>query len=290
MSILLDVIERSTRLGDKTKSAYHLCVSRFIEFASNDPQVWDGATVEAWREHLVLRGLSAVTVNKHLYALRYASGRLEGLGAGRDFARAAESLPTPKQIGRQALSLEEVQALMFTCERARPMDLRDRMIMTIALRTGLRASNLVGMSWGSINGRIAECTIKGQKEHRVILDDSCIAAIESWAGWLSRTGNPRGGIVWSVREHLDGSYRKGHEIRRRQWVNEMLSARATEAGIRKILPHLFRHTFVSWALEAGVPPHRVMRQTGHANMATMSRYVTDLEAESNPIGNHLPEF
>lgn len=289
-SVLLDVISRSTRLGDKTKEAYTLCVERFIEFAGEDQEVWTGTTVESWRDFL-LNGLGASTVNKHLYALRYASKRLEGLGAGPDFARAAESVPVREEHRRKAMSLEDVRSLMATCNRCRPMDLRDRAIMTVALRTGLRASNLVGLSWGHIKGRVATCVIKGNKTHHVILDDRCQESLEEWRLWLvsNHSANPRGPIPRRILEQIDGTYRVGKAIRRRAWINEMLNARAESVGLT-VHPHLFRHTFVSMALENGVPPQRVMRQTGHSNMATLSGYVTDLEAESNPIGNHLPEF
>jgi integrase len=292
MSILLEVIARSTRLGDKSKEEYTRCVGRFVKFAGDNPNNWNGSVVEQWRD--VLRvDLGPSTVNKHLYALRYASKRLEGLGVGPDFARAAESVPAPKGRKRKAMTLGEVQALLATCDANRPHDIRDRAIITIALRTGLRASNLVGLTWGRIKGRVADCVIKGNKNHQVILDDRCLAALQAWADCLETydAGVTRGPVVRSVRvlDRTDGIFAIGKPVTRRQWVNEMLKARATEAGI-KVHPHLFRHTFVSWALEAGVAPHRVMRQTGHSNMATLSQYVTDLEAETNPIGDHLPEF
>lgn len=295
MSQLLSVISGSTRLGDSTKEVYLLCVTRFLSFAGEDPTAWNGAVVEQWRDHLSVGlesgPLGSDTVNKHLYALRYASQRLEGLGVGVDFARAAESLPSQGKRRRQALSVEEVRALVNTCDRKRPMDLRDLAIITVALRTGLRASNLVGLSWGRIKGRVAECVIKGNKSHEVILDDRCLTALQGWGSCVERSGlTLRGSVVRGVSEQLDGSYKIGHQIKRRQWVNEMLTKRADEAGLTGVHPHLFRHTFVSWALEAGVAPHRVMRQTGHSNMATLSQYVTDLEAESNPIGDFLPEF
>lgn len=289
-SALTEVIERSTRLGEKSKEKYMLCVERFVDFAGEDPVGWSGAAVERWRDHL-RADKGAGTVNGHLYALRYASRRLEGLGIGVDFARAAESLPDPKTRKRKSMSLEEVKALIETCDRQRPMDLRDRAIIVIALRTGLRASNLVGLSWGGIKGRVADCVIKGNKHHQVILDDRCLGELQRWGDCLESSGRSlRGPIMRRVSELITGDYHIGNPIKRRAWVNEMLRSRCAAAGIRNVHAHLFRHTFVSWALEAGVAPHRVMRQTGHSNMATLSQYVTDLEAETNPIGDHLPEF
>lgn len=292
MNPLLSVIDRSTRLGDKTKVEYVRCIQRFIDFAGPTPDTWDGQAVESWRDSLSIAELSATTVNKHLYALRYASKRLEGLGIGRDFARAAETMSVINDRKRRAMDIDDVRAVFETCRHNRPHDIRDRMIMTIALYTGSRSSNLAGLAWGSINGQIAEMVIKGGKRHRAVLNDYCLAELSAWGGWLESVGRSlRGPVLRRVKEKLDGTFVAGVPIRRRQWVNEMLSSRAKKAGIKKTIhPHLFRHTFVTWALENGVAPHRVMMQTGHANMATLSQYVTDLEAEADPVGDHLPEI
>lgn len=187
MNILLSVIDGSTRLSESTKEEYRRCVGRFVVFAGEDPAAWNGAVVEQWRDHLCAN-MGQTTVNKHLYALRYASKRLEGLGVGVDFARAAESLPASKNHRRKALTVEEVRALVETCDRKRPMDLRDLAIITVALRTGLRASNLVGLSWGRIKGRVAECVIKGNKVHEAILDDRCLSALQDWGNCLQGSG------------------------------------------------------------------------------------------------------
>jgi integrase len=286
------VIERSTRLGEKTKADYARCIRRFLQFAGEDPAGWHGAAVEAWRDSLSA-SLSPATVNKHIYALRKASQRLEGLGVGTDFARAAESMPTRQERKRTAMDQETVRALFATCRHGRPDDLRDRMVMTLAQRTASRVSNLVGLRWERLDGRVAHMVIKGNKAHKAVLDDRCLGAIDQWRAWLAGAGvgTSRGPVLRQVREGLDGSWRVGAPITRRQWVNEMLKRRAKEAGITgSVHPHLFRHTFVTRALEAGVPAHRVMGQTGHANLSTLSQYVSDLEAESDPVGDYLPEY
>jgi site-specific recombinase XerD len=49
---------------------------------------------------------------------------------------------------------------------------------------------------------------------------------------------------------------------------------AVSAGIdpAKVHPHTFRHAFVTFALDADVPLHRVQDAAGHADPRTTQRY------------------
>jgi integrase len=189
------------------------------------------------------------------------------------------------------MTLDEVRALMATCDN-QPPGLRDRLAMTLALTTALRSSNVVFCQWGDIKGRRLHVVQKGQRPHEPVLDDRTLEALEHWGDWIESQGAARRGRIFRrVRLNVSDEYDLGTPIKSRVWFNQMLVKRAGLAGIRrKIHPHLFRHSFVSWALAAGVSPARVMAQTGHRSMAVLSGYATDLEADSDPIGAYLPEF
>lgn len=286
---LLDVVRRSTRLSNGSKESYERCIQRFIDFVGD--RVPNGAQVECWRDHLSM-SVGPRTVNKHLYALRYATARLESLGLGQDFARSAETMRTPK-AELHAMSVEEVRALMHTCNAGKPADLRDYAVMQTALRTALRSENVVMMRFEDIRGRRVHIIQKGGKPHAPVLDDRSLGALGAWTGWLASAGvAPTGPIFRAVsQERVDGLYHVGDPIKSRTWFNKMLARRAEVAELgRSIHPHLFRHTCISWLLERGVAPSRVMAQTGQATLATLSQYVTDLAAEDDPIGEYLPDF
>ena len=69
----------------------------------------------------------------------------------------------------------------------------------------------------------------------------------------------------------------------------MVHRRGESAGLGRALhPHLLRHTFVVWALEAGRPLNEIMAQTGHRSLSTLSQYVSNPRAAEDPIGNYLP--
>jgi len=292
LSILRDLIDRSERLEEATKADYRRCVARFEAFAGPDPDGWDGRMVEAWRDHLGRQGLKPQTVNKHLYALRYAASRYEALGYGRDFARVAEGVKVRRRARRRALSVDEALDLFATCRANTPPDIRDRAIMTLGIRTGMRAAELCSLAWGNIEGRAATFRRKGGHQHTVYLDDDCIEDLEAWHTWLVSEGPPGGprsrvfrGLRW---QELAGGWYVYPSLSR-QGLHEAIAARGRAAGLRRpVHAHLFRHTFISWAIDNGVPLADIMAMTDHKSLATLSGYASSLRSADNPVGAQLP--
>jgi integrase len=289
-SVLLELLDLS-ELAPRSKRSYRRCLLRWLAFAGEDPSGWSPHRVAEWREGLRLV-VKPATVNKHLYALRRVAKMYEAYEHGRDFARAVEGVHVDDERRRKALTVEEVRAMVATCAAGNPRDLRDQLAITLGVRTGLRASELVGINWSAILGREAAVSVKGRRLHRVILDDECLAALEAWGSWLDAQGyHRRGAVLRGVgQQGLEGQFLVSRRLSR-QKLHDALRARGMLAGVgRPVHAHLLRHSFVSWALAAGVPPQRVMVQSGHKSMAAFSRYITDLEAESDPIGAYLPSL
>lgn len=278
-----DLIARS-QLAPLTKEAYTRSIERFVDFAGRDAAQWTPMQVEAWRDHLLAEGVKPQTANRHLYALRYLGRRIEALAIGVDFARAAESSKVAGRKRRVALNEAEVSSVIDTTAHDRPPDVRDRAMITIGIRAGLRVSELVNLAWPMLHENAITYTIKGGRTHRIVLDPESLAALHDWGEISGRKGR----IFRSLRPKLDGTYAMGAGLTR-QGMHKILAARAEAAGLsRHIHPHLLRHTFITWALRAGVPPHRIMLITGHKNLQTLSGYVSDLDAETNPVGAELP--
>jgi integrase/recombinase XerD len=282
---LTDIVRQSATLEAQTRSVYLQCVRRFESFAP-DQRIWSPQTVERWRDALLSQSLQPQTVNKHLYALRYASRRREALGRGQDFARAAESAKAHRGKLRSALTLDEVESMIATCTRATPRDLRDRALLTLAVKTGLRVSGLQRLTWDEIHATKVSVILKGGRSHAIYLDDETHAALDAWKKCLGR-GRPQAVFV-SIHQKLNDKPSIGKSLSR-QSIHAIFAERGKAAGIKRpIHPHLLRHTFVTWALAAGVPVQRVMVMTGHRSLGALSGYVTDLDAQRDPVGGYLP--
>lgn len=285
MSVLLDIVRGSARLQPETKKAYTRSIERFLEFAGADPARWSPIVVEQWRDQLMASGVKPQTANRHLYALRYACSRMAATGLGTDFAQPAESAKVLDRMRRSALSPDEVDAIMATMDAQGPRDIRDRLIFTLGIRQGLRVSSMATLGWSSISDRAMSFKAKGGSTYHNVLDDDSRAALDEWAAVVG----DRGRVLRAIRVTLKG-YSFGAGLSR-QSIHKIVADRAAEAGVRRrIHPHLLRHTFITWLLDAGVPPHRIMTMTGHRSLDTLSKYVTDLNATQDPVASYIPKL
>lgn len=287
---LEDAIEKSQKLRPRTKKIYLEAVRSFVAYAGRDPKKWNGMAVEKWREDRLTR-VKPQSANLYLAGLRYACKRTAALtGDPRyDFARAVESSRVEQSKKRRALTEEQVFALLDTCERGTPSDLRDAAIITLGVRTGLRRDGMSNLRFEDCeNNKAITVTLKGGRRHTIYPDSVCWEALGAWKRWLESAGVKEGRLFRAIgRERIDRSFQVGKSLSP-DGIYGTLRNRAKEAGVKNVSPHVLRHTFVSWCKQMGVPDFRIQAMTGHRSTSMLQTYTTDLEAENQPVGEALP--
>ena len=287
MTELEHVIENSPRLSQVTKKSYLRAVRRFLRYAGEDPSNWTGANVEDWRDSLA-HGRKPQTVNAYLAALRYASRRLahRHQNPQLDFAGYAEMLKASQSKTPRVLTHDEGRALVLACAGERPIDRRDTAIVILGLRTGLRREGMCRITFHDFQGNRVEVILKGGRKHWILLDDEVMDALSLWAKTLHDLGIRGGNVFRSLsKPHIDGTVRVGRSLSP-DGLYRAIKARAENVGILGFHPHVFRHTFVSWCQEAGVPAYRIAGVTGHKSIGMLDTYTTDLN--DDPVGGSLP--
>jgi integrase len=298
-------ISSSRRLRPETKRLYLSIARQWRAFAGDRVDRWNAARVEAWRDEMERRGLDVQTINVRMYALRFASGRLAELEGRPDFAAGAETLPPRRRRARQPLTWDEAGALL---DGMRPsitrslVDVRDRAMILLMLRTGLRVGGLCSLGFGHVKREGMTCVLKGGA---VIdtppIDGQTMVAIDNWRGCLERKLRKPGGgplraeapLFVGLREQLDGGWTIGAGLTPGA-VRKIVTARAKAArvpGLRGITPHTFRHTFVSWCRELGIPDWRIALYTGHTlvpgavgdRVPSLGTYTGDVAREPLPL-------
>jgi len=149
----------------------------------------------------------------------------------------------------------------------RAIALRDRAILELMYGSGLRVSEVAGLTLERLDldrGRVLVLG-KGSKEREVPISDPTDATVRAWlafgrpclaaepvpAVFLNRHGDALG--VRDIRR-LVGRY-----------------GGATLAG-RRVTPHTLRHSFATHLLEGGADIRAVQELLGHASVATTQRY------------------
>ena len=219
-------------------------------------------------------GLATSTVTRGMVAVRSLFKFLvaEELRAD-DPAREVE-LP---RVGRglpKALNENEVAALIAAVDGDGPLERRDRAILEVLYGTGVRISELVGMSLGDIdlNDRMMRVFGKGSKERVVRISRY---ATDALVAWLAPAGR---GMVeperWASRDDADAVFlnaRGGRLSRQGGWG--VLKKYGAQVGLgARLSPHTLRHCCATHMLEHGADIRAVQELLGHASITTTQVY------------------
>jgi site-specific recombinase XerD len=169
----------------------------------------------------------------------------------------------------EVFSPDEVKAILARCNRRAPTGIRDRALITVMYRAGLRVNEALSLLVSDVDtqaGRIRIRHGRNDKARTVGIGDGALAVLELWLAKRRELGLSRNGVLLFCTL-------KGTRLSDRQ-VREMLARRAGKAGIeRRVHPHGLRHTFAFELAEAGVPVGKIQRALGHTSLATTAIYL-----------------
>ena len=180
--------------------------------------------------------------------------------------------PAPPNRGKtyppEILSEDEVRQLVRACSNRAPTGIRNRALITLLYRTGLRISEALSLypkDLDSAEGRVLVRHGKGDKARVVGLDHESFAVIERWMDRRAKLGlNGRQPVFCTLR---------GEPVKS-PYVRSLLPRLAAKAGIEKrVHAHGLRHTHAAELAREGTPMNLIRAQLGHENLSTTSRYL-----------------
>lgn len=217
--------------------------------------------------------LGIKTQNYHIIALRAflkwcIKNDLETLSPEKiDLSKIPER--TVEYLGR-----EELERLFQQVEGDSVRILRDRAILETLYSTGLRVSELVSLNCDQVDLKRREFMIrgKGKKPRIVFLSDRAVDAITSYLAVRQDNFDP---LFLNY-----GRGKKGDDItlgeKRRLstvMIQYLVRNYARKAGIiKKVTPHVLRHSFATELLINGADIRSVQEMLGHASITTTQIY------------------
>ncbi|HTE40043.1 MAG TPA: site-specific integrase, partial [Steroidobacteraceae bacterium] len=137
-------------------------------------------------------------------------------------------------------------------------------LVMLALNTGLRRGELLGLKWGSVNlsGKVLSVTAETAKSghtRRIPLNTEALATLTSWH---KRAGKPSAEAF--VFPGLDGERMKRIDT---SWESLMKRAK-----LKNFRLHDCRHHFASRLVQAGVDLYTVKELLGHSEITMTERY------------------
>lgn len=171
----------------------------------------------------------------------------------------------------EVLTRADVRALIKACNADCPTGLRNRALISMAYRAGLRSAELVALT--PIDVVLAELEVrvrrgKGNKCRVVPIDVECIALVQRWLLQRAKLKAKRIDPLFCT---LSCTQLGTHYLRE---LMPRLAARA-ELG-RRVHPHALRHTYAAELAREGVPLVQISRLLGHSRLETTATYLASL--------------
>jgi len=252
----------------------------WLEARKEDLPSVDEGTLAEYVAHLGQAHLAPATVARALVTVRSLHRFMaqEGLAA-QSPAAMLRPPPVPRGLPK-ALSEEEVERLLASVTGTGPVACRDRAVLEVLYGTGMRISELTGLSLSdlAIEDQLVRVVGKGNRERLVPLGRYARQAL---AAWLAPGGRPA--LVparWARRgaaEALFLNLRGGRLTRQGAWA--LVRAYGHRAGLDgRLTPHVLRHSCATHLLDHGADIRVVQEVLGHASIGTTQVY-TKVSAE-----------
>lgn len=194
----------------------------------------------------------------------------------------------------EVLDEHEVLALMRGCSTRAPTGVRNRALIAVMWRTGLRLGEALALAPGDVDGRQGTVLVRRPKgaasrrdaavpPRKVGIDPDTLERVEWWRQRRARLDlPPRAPLFCTLRGHpLDQAYVR--RLLRRLAAKPARRAQPGEdpaaipvAVDRRVHPHALRHSFAHDAYRSGFDVSEVQQALGHRHTHTTYQYLRQL--------------
>lgn len=231
-------------------------------------------TIRAFLAHLGDQQYSPATMARKIATLRsfYKWADKRHLSVGNPMVM----IRTPRQGKRlpKAITIDQVERLLSAPGDADVLGRRDRAMLETLYSTGIRVSELVGLSVADLDlvGEALRVRGKGKKERIVPLGAHALAAINRYVellkadakfGPAARAGSAE--LPLFLNKH--GGRLSSRSVRRK--LDKYLKSVGLDPTIS---PHTLRHSFATHLLDNGADLRSVQELLGHQSLSTTQVY------------------
>jgi integrase/recombinase XerC/integrase/recombinase XerD len=261
-------------VAEASRTAYRRNVRDFqrwcVETAVQAP---DRATLLAYKKHLITRKFTACTQSNYLTSLRQFFRYLERATGYPDPTREIKGVLHPSGHRKDALSLDQIRALLASISTDSLMGLRDSAILNLAARTGVRGCEIARADVGDLQQRGEKYVLlvqgKGrlEKDNWVVIGEDCYAHLRNYLArrGATKTSDP---LFASTSDGCRGD-RLGTTTLRKIAKHYL---RKIGLNTPRITLHSLRHTAITLALDGGATLLECKEMARHEAITTTMVY------------------
>jgi len=182
------------------------------------------------------------------------------------------------------LTVDETVRLLEVPDLSTALGQRDRSLIELIYATGVRVSELVGLSLEQVDLENRQLRVwgKGAKERIVLIGEPAADALRDYFS------KGREELLAGKKSEAVFVNHDGGRLTERS-VQKLLTKYATAAGIdKRVHPHMLRHTFATHMLDGGADLRVVQELLGHARLSSTQIYthVTKRQAKKVYLSAH----
>lgn len=269
----LDYLRIEKHYSQHTVRSYQNDLDQFLSFihihtGSDDLSGITASDIRSWMVSLLDSGYSASSIHRKISGLRSYLRYLRreevinhDPAAGLVLPRKRKRLP----VFVEEASLEELlDQFDFACDYS---GLRDRTIIEMLYTTGMRKSELIGLSLSDVDMKenTVRVTGKRNKERIIPLLDSFTSKLSEYLD-SRKVMFPDNGHSWLFLTD------KGNKLYDKFVYNTVKRYLEMVTTVEKKSPHVLRHTFATHMLNHGADINSIKEILGHANLSATQIY------------------
>lgn len=196
----------------------------------------------------------------------------------------------PKRFERNLvtfLSETEAEALLSSCDQTTWTGRRDHAMLVLAIQSGLRISELIGLTCADIvagKGAHVHCVGKGRKERRTPLLPRAADVLRAWLA--ERGGAPGDPLFPSL---LGRALSRDAIEHRLALYTGRASKSCPSFRAKRVTAHTLRHTAAMRLLQSGVDVAVIALWLGHEQISTTGIYLhADMSQKERAIARTKP--
>jgi integrase/recombinase XerC len=267
------------RYSEHTVVAYGQDLNAFVEFAEvkkiSEFADLSSAFIRSWIVYLIEGGMKNKSVNRKLASLRtfYKWMRKEGLIDHSPMTK----VQGPKNEKHLPVFAKESELLPSKIEELFSDDYggkRDALMLELFYQTGIRLSELIGLTLKDIQGNQIKVLGKRNKERIIPISNDLVQQIQEYLELRREISSKCENLL------LLDSGNKLYPTFAYRKINYYLGK---VTSLDKKSPHILRHTFATHMLNRGTGLETLKDLLGHANLSATQVYTHNSFAQLNSI-------
>ena len=270
----LDYIAIERKYSNRTVEAYRddlrdFCKYLNVELDTYDPKIVDEADIRGWLIELLDEGHSPRSIKRYLSSLRSFYKFMLRVGIiNKDITRKIIAPKEDKPLPVFFRENEMEQATAYETQADDFESLRDCLIIEMLYQTGMRQAEMLGLTDSDIDLVQGQVRIFGKrkKERIVPIGDTLVNQIKDYLAARQGLGNVSNFFVRIKRNGEVVSMDK-------KTLYNIVHMRMREVStLKKVSPHVLRHTFATTMLNNGADIRTIQSLMGHASLAATQVY------------------